>query len=412
MTVTRSQADRIARPWTHHLPGERTRLVRLCARLTGSYEAAEDLAQETLYEAWRQAGNLRDETVWQSYVSGIARNVCLRWQRRQGQEWSHRARTKFVGGAGNTDALDAVVETEAIDGFDITENFERYELAALIDKALHYLPTPARSLLIERYIDELPQAEMAERRGLTENALGVRIHRAKDQLQRLLSTSPFREEAMSFGLLSHEAADGWQETRLWCPRCGNQRLMGCFVTPENGEPQFALRCPDCDNALGQDFTSKHAALPTSKVLGDVKGFKPALNRISNWWHHYFQQGREKGRAACPFCGKQASILTTPPMGADPRLSQLNGLFISCMHCSRLSCMTASGMAFHTPEVQQFWRDYPRLQLLAETSIRFGSHDAIMVMFRSVTDSVVLEAVLSRTTFETIQVRTYHSHSSP
>ena len=32
---------------------ERTRLVQLCARIVGDREAAEDLAQETLLEAWR-----------------------------------------------------------------------------------------------------------------------------------------------------------------------------------------------------------------------------------------------------------------------------------------------------------------------------------------------------------------------
>ncbi len=41
------------------LPAERARLVRLCALLTGDREAAEDLAQETLYEAWRHASSLR-----------------------------------------------------------------------------------------------------------------------------------------------------------------------------------------------------------------------------------------------------------------------------------------------------------------------------------------------------------------
>ena len=34
---------------------QRARLVRLCAQMTGSAEAAEDLAQETLIEAWRLA---------------------------------------------------------------------------------------------------------------------------------------------------------------------------------------------------------------------------------------------------------------------------------------------------------------------------------------------------------------------
>ncbi len=43
------------------LPFERARLVRLCAKLTGDVDAAEDLAQETLFEAWRHAHKLRDQ---------------------------------------------------------------------------------------------------------------------------------------------------------------------------------------------------------------------------------------------------------------------------------------------------------------------------------------------------------------
>jgi len=39
--------------WEITLPQERTRLVRLCTLLTGDSAAAEDLAQETLVEAWR-----------------------------------------------------------------------------------------------------------------------------------------------------------------------------------------------------------------------------------------------------------------------------------------------------------------------------------------------------------------------
>jgi DNA-directed RNA polymerase specialized sigma24 family protein len=42
------------------LLGERARLVRLCARLTGDWDAAEDLAQETFVEAWRALDRLRD----------------------------------------------------------------------------------------------------------------------------------------------------------------------------------------------------------------------------------------------------------------------------------------------------------------------------------------------------------------
>jgi DNA-directed RNA polymerase specialized sigma24 family protein len=44
----------------HALPAEHARLVRLCTHLTGDRDAADDLAQETLIEAWRQQHKLVD----------------------------------------------------------------------------------------------------------------------------------------------------------------------------------------------------------------------------------------------------------------------------------------------------------------------------------------------------------------
>ncbi len=61
---------------------ERDRVVRLCARLCGFPDVAEDLAQETLLEAWRSRDRLRNPEMRAQWVSGIARNVCRRWHRR------------------------------------------------------------------------------------------------------------------------------------------------------------------------------------------------------------------------------------------------------------------------------------------------------------------------------------------
>src|SRR5262249_52357573 len=73
------------------LPAERARLVRLCARLSGDPDAAEDLAQETLIEAWRHRQRLHDPQGYTHWLSAIARNVCLRWARRRGREHAHLA---------------------------------------------------------------------------------------------------------------------------------------------------------------------------------------------------------------------------------------------------------------------------------------------------------------------------------
>src|SRR5215472_9909772 len=86
------------------LARERPRLAALCAGLTGDPFAAEDLAQETLLEAWRHRATLRDPTNLQSWLSGIARNVCLRWRRAQGREHSRHAPTDLAM-PGNEDQL-------------------------------------------------------------------------------------------------------------------------------------------------------------------------------------------------------------------------------------------------------------------------------------------------------------------
>src|SRR5436305_1501400 len=68
------------------LAGERTRIVGLCAALTGNVDVAEDLAQEVMLEAWRSMERLRDAERFSHWLSGIARNVCLRWLRQEGRD--------------------------------------------------------------------------------------------------------------------------------------------------------------------------------------------------------------------------------------------------------------------------------------------------------------------------------------
>jgi RNA polymerase sigma-70 factor (ECF subfamily) len=77
--------------WDLALHAERARLVRLCACLTGNSEAAEDLAQETLVEAWRHAHKLHDPSGRDRWLAAIARNVCRRWLRARGRELARHA---------------------------------------------------------------------------------------------------------------------------------------------------------------------------------------------------------------------------------------------------------------------------------------------------------------------------------
>src|SRR5581483_11668672 len=150
----------------------REQLVHLCARLTGSFDCADDLAQQTLLEAWLHEEKLRDPSRRTQWLNGIARNVCRRWARSRGRE----------------PVLQYIALEDAPGGPDIEVDLERDELAALLDKALDLLRPEERTLLIAHYIDGLPKKELAERLGVQPGTLAVRLHRGRLALRGVIST--------------------------------------------------------------------------------------------------------------------------------------------------------------------------------------------------------------------------------
>jgi RNA polymerase sigma-70 factor (ECF subfamily) len=152
---------------------ERTSLVRLCARITGDPDAAEDLAQETLLEALRNAHKLHDLTGRPQWLAAIARNVCLRWARKRGRELSRMAQV------GDSASDLPEIDDWPADDFDLEMELERRELVELLDRALALLPAETRDVLVHRYVHESPHAEIAARLQVTEQAVWMRLNRGK-----------------------------------------------------------------------------------------------------------------------------------------------------------------------------------------------------------------------------------------
>src|SRR6266566_387651 len=171
------------------LPGERSRLVRLCTQLSGSSQVAEDLAQETLYEAWRHRDQLHDPQGQARWHTAIARNICLRWRTLRSRDATHLLRPPSHD-LGEPSSL----EQELVDPTDLEADVERSELTDLLERALQLLPAPTRHVLVARYVEELPYAAIAEQMGLREGTVKVQAHRGKLALRQVLTTR-FREEA-------------------------------------------------------------------------------------------------------------------------------------------------------------------------------------------------------------------------
>lgn len=366
------------------LPRERGRLVRLCARLTGDVDAAEDLAQETLLEAWRHAHKLRNPDGLAPWLSAVARNVCLRWARARGREL---ARLAPVGreGVGSSDAGPA-------DGFDLEVALERDELAELLDRALALLPAETRATLVARYIHDAPQAEVAARLGLSEGAVAMRLRRGKLALRRVLATDLHREAA-PYGLDAPQSA-GWMGTRIWCCHCGQRRLAARFDATSG---EFILRCRECDAIPDSDVT--YWVVPG--LLDGRKGYRASFDGLMAIGDAYYGGAIEEGAAPCALCGRPLALRTTAPAMAPPSVHRWRALHLRCPDCPTICYTTLAHRALYLPEGRRFWRAHQRIRILPEREIAVAGRAAIVSGFESVTGVARFEVVADRETYALI-----------
>ncbi len=378
------------------LAGERLRLVRLCTRLTGNPDAAEDLAQETLSEAWRNRHTLRDPERRIQWLTGIARNVCRRWSRDRFMHPTVRPLPHDDDGS--------LLPSEPADGFDIEMALERTELARLLDRALALLPPVTRAVLIARYIAESPHAEIAARLGMSEGAVKVRIQRGKLALRHILAID-FPDDIAAHGL-TNTRMDDWQETRIWCPMCGQRRLVGRF-TRSGLHAEMMLRCPACNANAEPGYVISNANRgDADRILGGVKGFKPALSRTQAWIHRYYRDALADRIAACPHCGQINPLRIGAPLPGSPWLHGDWRFRVLCTCCNWFSTLSFSGLILALPETQQFWRQHSRMRMQPERPVAVEGQAAAVTRIESVTDSAHLEIISACDTYAVLHIHEY------
>jgi len=360
-------------------------LVRFCGRFVPDQPTAEDLTQETLIVAWQGAHELRDPAARTAWLAGIARRRCLMWWRRRQREMAH-----FAEVPGRRGSPSPSVEDLPGDG-DMEIDLERDELAHVLDHALALLPATTRQALVQHYVDGLPQAEIAARLGVSEGTLAVRLHRSRLALRRVLTTR-LAHEAAPYGLGWEDSA-GEQETRIWCPTCGQCRLQGHMGGMAN---ELLLRCPACDTT--PEFTFARVA-QLDKICPGIKGYKPALNRVLRWTAAYWA-GLVDGHVPCPLCGRP----TLWRVGLDDNdPSPRPAAWAACTACHCRAHADIGGIALGQPAAQRFWRANPRIRTLPPRQVEVAGRAALMTQFESVTGSATLTVVSARDTFETLSV---------
>jgi RNA polymerase sigma-70 factor (ECF subfamily) len=374
--------------------------VRLCLQLTGSVEWAEDLAQETLYEAWRNVRQLRDPTRRAQWLSGIARNVCRQWRRRHCRDTAHGLPLRTGRAADASDSAPGWSEDVLADEFDVEAEVERAELIRLLDRAMGLLTPVARRVLYERYVAEVPQAETARRLGLSEGAVAMKLQRSKLALRRILSRE-LRAAASAYGL-ALLGDDGWKETSLWCLQCGQRRMLGRWT---RAQMHLSLRCPTCCEDPHDPATyATHCGVPTASPRATgARSIKPAVEKLHDWNASYWCR-IVNGTMPCTGCGRMTRIMTTLPDDAPAGLhGAFTPLYRRCSRCGSTAHSNLPGRVLELPEGRWFMREHPRIRVLPERHVDVAGRPAIVTAFESVAGSGRLEVVTDQMTLRTLTV---------
>lgn len=373
------------------MPAEWGRLVRLCASLSGNVDAAEDLAQETLIEAWRNSGKLQNPDAERQWLSGIARNVCRRWLRSRGRDaerWERLVRQHDPSIADETRRHAGSAELEI--------ELERDELADLLDQALALLPAATRDVLVQRYIDERAHAEIAERLGLSEGAVAIRIHRGKLALRHALARPELSTGAVAHGLIEPGAA-GWQPTRIWCPFCGKHRLEAT-IDRESGD--ISYRCAGHCFGDGTILDVRREASGTTALTSA----KSILARALIGLHTYYRHTLAERNSRCQACG-QSVTLERWSLDESSSLASHHpyGIRLLCHSCGFENGASLWHLLVDTPDVQQFWRRHPRMQALPVREVEVDGRAALLSGFASSDSTARLDILSAPHSYEILHI---------
>ncbi len=372
---------------------EWSRIVGLCTMLTGNADVAEDLAQEVMLEAWRSIERLRDAAQFSAWLSGIARNVCLRWARKQGRHHAHVVQLELE--------QDETLEEQLVADFDLEVELEHKELAELLDRALAMLPDMTREVLVARYIEESSLAEVAEKLGMQTGAVAMRLQRGKLALRRVLSKELRSDETalQAYGL--HETEE-WQETSVWCTHCGQQRLRGRFKPAEG---MLFLNCPAC----GDYSHSNLGRTSESQLFMGLKRVKPACSRLQDWIYHFYRTYLDTRAAPCLRCGQLvplhivSSLKDIDTEHFSEQWHHDRGVYQACRSCQSYNWTSLEGLVLSLPEGRGFLREHGRIHTLPQQEVEVDGQAAILTHFESVKSSGRFEVVSAQEGYQVLRI---------
>ncbi|HZG72995.1 MAG TPA: RNA polymerase sigma factor SigW [Chondromyces sp.] len=155
------------------------KVFQICYRMLGNRHEAEDVAQEAFIKAFVHIHTYNQDRKFSTWLYRIATNLCIDRIRKKKPDYHLDAE---VAGTEGLTMYSQVASQERLP----EEEVENLELQETIQQAILKLPEKYRSVIVLRYIEELPLQEISEVLDMPLGTVKTRVHRGREILRKYL----------------------------------------------------------------------------------------------------------------------------------------------------------------------------------------------------------------------------------
>lgn len=158
------------------------RLYHVCYRMLGSREEAEDIAQEAFVRAYINIQTYDQKRKFSTWIFRIATNLCIDRLRKKKPDYYLDATVR------GTEGLTMYSQIRAPEDLP-EEEVEKLETQERVQHEINKLSERYRTVIILRYLEELPLQEISDILGLPLGTVKTRVHRGRAALKKQMSSS-------------------------------------------------------------------------------------------------------------------------------------------------------------------------------------------------------------------------------
>jgi len=159
------------------------KLFNLCYRLSGDYQEANDVAQETFMKVYESLKRFRFESAFSTWLYRIAVNLCK--NKLKSLAYRQKKRTVSLDNPGLAEDDDSALEIRD-DTHSPARELEKKERMRAVEEAIRMLPPEQKTVVTLRDIEGFSYEEIVQITGTALGTVKSRLARARQDLRKRL----------------------------------------------------------------------------------------------------------------------------------------------------------------------------------------------------------------------------------